>query len=271
MSRESQYEQIPFRLSEFEHEYGSGVHLLADPLAFTLLARLSANDTVQPEFNRLVAQLYSMMIAQVVANEFPREPFEHPTRMAASTPRGVVSGQRIARQTPVVCVDIARAGILPSQVCFDFCNALLDPAGVRQDHLIASRTTGADHRVNGVSVSGAKIGGRVDGAWLLLPDPMGATGTSVTATIRHYLETFGSPARIVVMNLIVTPQFVRAVKAVDPRVSIYAWRLDRGMSDADVLATPFGTLAERENGLNESDYIVPGAGGVGELMNNAFV
>jgi uracil phosphoribosyltransferase len=271
MSGDVNYQAIPYRLSEFEHGYGERVHLLSDPLAFTLLARMSTAATVQPEFNRIVRRLYGMMMAQVAAAEFPRESFEAPTRMAASTPRGVLSGQRLVASTPVVCVDIARAGTVPSQLCYDFCNDLLDPAVVRQDHLTASRTTGADHHVNGVSVQGAKIGGRIDGAILLLPDPMGATGTSVAATVRHYLASYGDPAKFVVMNLIVTPQFVRAVTAVDPRVVVYAWRLDRGMSDDEVLRTPFGQFADREDGLNENDYIVPGAGGVGELMNNAFV
>ena len=42
-----------------------------------------------------------------------------------------------------------------------------------------ARQTNAAGEVVGVSVSGEKIGGDVDGATLLLPDPMGATGGSL--------------------------------------------------------------------------------------------
>ena len=32
-----------------------------------------------------------------------------------------------------------------------------------------------------------------------------------------------------------------------------------------------GTFPEEEKGLTDKQYIVPGAGGVGEILNNAFV
>jgi hypothetical protein len=38
-----------------------------------------------------------------------------------------------------------------------------------------------------------------------------------------------------------------------------------------VLATELGERWSEENGLTPNDYIVPGGGGFGELMNNAFV
>ena len=33
----------------------------------------------------------------------------------------------------------------------------------------------------------------------------------------------------------------------------------------------WGTFWDKEKGLNEYQYIVPGAGGLGEILNNAFV
>ena len=52
---------------------------------------------------------------------------------------------------------------------------------------------------------------------------------------------------------------------------VYAVRLDRGLSPPDVLQTKPGERWDEENGLNELQYIVPGGGGFGELMNNAYV
>ena len=47
---------------------------------------------------------------------------------------------------------------------------------------------------------------------------------------------------------------------------MYAIRLDRGLSPAEVLATLPGTHWERERGLNEKHYIIPGGGGFGDAL-----
>jgi uracil phosphoribosyltransferase len=73
------------------------------------------------------------------------------------------------------------------------------------------------------------------------------------------------------MHLIVTPEYVKNVLAAHPNTTIYALRLDRGLSAPDVLATVPGTRWDEERGLDEHQYIVPGAGGVGEILNNAWV
>ena len=56
-----------------------------------------------------------------------------------------------------------------------------------------------------------------------------------------------------------------------PEVRIHAIRLDRGFSSSEALASPPGTLADQERGLDDHQYIVPGAGGLGEVLNNAWV
>ena len=43
------------------------------------------------------------------------------------------------------------------------------------------------------------------------------------------------------------------------------------MSPPDVLDTVPGTHWDRESGLDARQYIVPGGGGFGELMNNSWV
>ena len=56
-----------------------------------------------------------------------------------------------------------------------------------------------------------------------------------------------------------------------PDVPVYALRLDRGLSDEQVLKMTPGKNWEAEKGLNEKGYIVPGGGGFGEIMNNSYV
>src|SRR5262249_21033442 len=172
---DQQHEKVRFRLSEIEHRYGNQVHILSDPLCLQLLAKLSSRGTVQPEVGRLLIECYRTLMHQVIANEFPRRRIEVETRMIEHTPRGVWRGEAIDQHTPAVVVAVARAGLVPSQITFDYLVQFIDPAGVRQDHLVLERATDEAGRVTGARMFGSKIGGAVDGCIVLMPRPMGAT------------------------------------------------------------------------------------------------
>ena len=270
--RDRAYELIPFRTSEIEHRYGPNVHVLANPFLLGHLATLCARDTTQPAINRLVRLLYEDLVRTVVAAEFPRRRVAVPTRMIGTSPRGIFEGEVLDREVRAVTVNIARAGALPSQVTYDLLNDTLEPSLVRQDHIIMSRMLGPEQQVTGAGIGGMKIGGDVDGAFLLFPDPMGATGSSLATAIDTYKRDIaGTPRRVLTLNLIVTPEYVKAMTRRHPDVVIYALRLDRGLSAPEVLDTVPGTRWDDERGLDDHQYIVPGGGGFGEIMNNAFV
>jgi uracil phosphoribosyltransferase len=269
---ESAYATSRYRPPEIDHRYGKNVHLLDDPLAWTRLARLCARGTQQPEVGHLVRALYRQLAHVVIAAELPRERLDVPTRMVTSSPQAVVRSIGVAQDTRVVSVGIARAGTLPSQVVYDLLNEVLDPSHVRQDHLFMSRTTDEDGHVTGASWHDAKIGRDVEGRIVLLPDPMGATGGTIVNALDHYKKRLeGTPARCIAVHLIVTPEYIRHVLKSHPDTVVYALRLDRGLSAAPVLATVPGTRWDEERGLDDHQYIVPGAGGVGEILNNAWV
>jgi uracil phosphoribosyltransferase len=266
------YSKSTFRPVEIEHRYGPNVRLLDNPLAWTQLARLCSPHTKQPELGRLVRVLYEGLAETVIAAEFPRRRIDVPTRMATHEPTAVYRGLAIEPNTKAVSVGIARAGTMPSQVVYELLNEVLEPECVRQDHLFMSRATNADGQVVGATWHDAKIGRDMEGRILLVPDPMGATGTSVVSALTHYKTKLeGAPARCIAMHLIVTPEFIRNVLAAHPDTVIYALRLDRGMSSAEVMQTVPGSRWSEERGLDDRQYIVPGAGGVGELLNNAWV
>jgi uracil phosphoribosyltransferase len=270
--RDRSYESVPFRLSELEHRYGKNVHVVASPLRLAQLATLCAKETRQPEVNRLVAALYGDLIRTVIDAELPRRRVSVPTRMIDSSPQAIFEGEVTDRHVRAVTVNIARAGTLPSQVTYDLLNEVLDPALVRQDHIVMSRMLGAGDQVVGAGVGGMKIGGDVDGAFLLFPDPMGATGSSLAKAIELYKTQIpGTPRRIVNVHLVVTPEYLRRMTREHPDVVIYAARLDRGLSSPEILATVPGERWDEERGLDDHQYIVPGGGGFGELMNNAYV
>jgi len=80
----------------------------------------------------------------------------------------------------------------------------------------------------------------------------------------------GPPGSLIAMNLIVTPETCGGSRTTT-RTQDYAFRLDRALSPREVLTTVPGTHPELECGLDDHQYIVPGAGGLGELLNNAWI
>lgn len=255
---------------ELEHRYGGRVHILDNVYLLSALARIGSPDVPQSDLMALLRSVYQTLLVASCGRELPRVRSEAPTRMASLHPdRGVYRGQVFDPDVEVVVVDVIRAGIVPSQVCFELLTSLLPTGCVRHDHLTMARRSNEFGEVTGVDLSGSKIGGSVEGAILLLPDPMGATGQTTLRTLAHYVESYGRPSRVVALPMIATPEYLRAVLEYEDLV-VYTARLDRGMSAPDVLETPPGTYWDREKGLDEQSYIVPGAGGMGEVINNSW-
>ncbi|MBS1150684.1 MAG: Xanthine-guanine phosphoribosyltransferase [Myxococcaceae bacterium] len=270
--RDALYEKVPFRLNELEHRYGPQVHLVGNPYLLSLLATLCSKETIQPQVNRLVAVLYTDLITMTVNHEFPRKSVAIPTRMIDHTPKGIYQGEVIDDEIRAISVNIARAGTLPSQVTFDLLNTVLTPRLVRQDHIIMSRMLDNSEQVVGSNIGGAKIGGDVDDAIVIFPDPMGATGGSLSTAIEMYKKKVaGKMRKVICVHLIVTPEYLRRMTKDHPDAQIYALRLDRGLSPPEVFDTIPGQLWDKERGLDDRQYIVPGGGGMGEVMNNAYV
>lgn len=266
------YRDMPFRSCEIEHKYPSNVHILHHPTINSLLTKLSHPDTQQPEFNRLVSTIYSTLFVEAMNSEWPLIAVKTPTRMTEVHPECFYEGRVLDRSQNAVIVNIARAGMLPSQVGFDLLCHTVDPSRVRQDHIYAARMTNENNQVTHTDLTGSKIGGDVDKAIVFVPDPMGATGLSLSATLEHYRQNVtGKPSKIIALHLIITPEYIRYLTKTHPEVIIYAARVDRGLSPKHVLGTVPGTHWDQEKGLNDKQYIVPGAGGVGELINNSFV
>ena len=267
---DSQYDQIKYQLSEQKHVYGKNVHLLSNPLLHSHLARLCAVDTHQPVINELVQSIYSSLLQIVVNQEFPQKKVITASRMSTSHPEGYFESPVIDPETPVACVNLARAGTYPSHICYQSLNYFMNPTLVRQDHISIARKTGANDKVLGSEVSGHKIGGKINDAIVLIPDPMGATGGTVIETVNLY-QQYGNAKKYIAIHCIVTPEYLKRVTQTHPDLIIYAIRLDRGLSNEKVLKSIPGTFWNEERGLNNQDYIVPGGGGFGEIMNNAFV
>ncbi|MFQ5506815.1 MAG: uracil phosphoribosyltransferase, partial [Planctomycetota bacterium] len=257
--------------AEIEHGYGSRVHILNDAFLLTLLARIGHPNTSSRELRGLLRSIYQRLLGSALAAELPTVDARVPTRMSSETDRGHYEGPIIDPGTEVVIACLVRAGVLPSEICYETLIEVVDPGGVRLDYLSMSRQVDERGCVVGTDESGLKIGGPLRDKILLIPDPMGATGGTVRRVLDIYEERDLGPAqKTIVVPMIATPEFLRSLAENHPRVIVYTGRLDRGMSSPEVLARTPGTV-EGEHGLDERQYIVPGAGGIGEVLTNSWV
>jgi len=256
---------------ELEHRYGPRVHVLHEPAQLSLLARIGSPETGGAELPALVRSAYARLLHAALAAHFPVVQDRVATRMSATEPNGFYTGPRLCQRTQLVICAVIRAGILPAQACYEQACAMLPADNVRLDFLNMSRETDGDGHVTGVRLDGTKIGGDVDGAVVLIPDPMGATGGTIQRAVEIYRGLGAEPRAIVAMHLMATPEAIQRCVTGSPDAVLWTCRVDRGLSAPDVLATTPGTHPERERGLNDVHYIVPGAGGMGELMTNSWV
>ncbi len=266
------YSGLNYKLSEIEHLYGENIHILNSPYLYTLLERISSPKTTQPLFTEYIRKAYAFMFKEAASHFFETQVVNSPTRMKEFHPEGEYNGEIINDSHKCVVVDLARAGIIPSQLIYNELNYIFNPKNVRQDHFYAARRTNALGEVVGVDISGSKIGGDIEDSYVIFPDPMGATGGTISESIKFYKKQVpGTAKKFISLHLIITPEYIKKIKADHPDCEVYAIRLDRGLSTDKALQSTPGQYPDEEKGLNSNQYIIPGAGGIGELLNNSFV
>jgi uracil phosphoribosyltransferase len=100
---------------------------------------------------------------------------------------------------------------------------------------------------------------------------MGATGGTLETAMNYYEKEIQGPvSQYIALHLIVTPEYLKKILTLPFNIKVFALRVDRGMSESHVLKSPLGLYWDQEKGLNNLQYIIPGAGGLGELLNNSF-
>lgn len=257
--------------SQQVHHYGPRFHLVQNTFLETLLTKLCLPETKQPIINHLILELYQGLIQIAVNNAFPTIEKKFDTRMAEIHPEASLNARIFKESTRAICVNLARAGTYPSHICYDFLHNILPAENLRQDHIFAARMTDNSQQVTGTHLGSYKIGGDIENAFVIFPDPMGATGGTILSAIEYYRKKIdGTAKKFIALHLIVTPEYLQKVLHLDD-VHVFALRVDRGLSSKEILQSPLGLYWQQEKGLNEKQYIVPGAGGLGELLNNSYV
>ncbi|MDA8791956.1 hypothetical protein N9N67_01850 [Bacteriovoracaceae bacterium] len=255
-----------------EHKYGDQFHILNNAWANHLLALFSSDKTQVPNLFLQVDQLYQYMLQYVLNNMLEKKQLELKTRMYDSTDKAVLNVEGLDLSRELSILSLARAGIIPSQRLFESLLNLYPVSQLRMDHVYINRKTNEQNEVVGVEFTGSKIGGSFQNKTCLIPDPMGATGSTIDFVVNNLLKENSKelPKRVIAMHLIITPEYIKLIKEKCPQLQVVALRVDRGLTEDKYLSDLPGTFLEEEKGLNQFHYIVPGAGGVGELFNNSF-
>ena len=201
------------------------VHIVDHPLVHDALVSLRDQET-PPEHFRRAATRISVLLAAEALRDVPT------TDTTVETPLGPAPGRRIGPD--VVVVPVLRAGLGMLDAVLELVpSARVGHIGLQRDEMTAV-----------ASQYYSKLPSRLDRSYVLMIDPMLATGGSAVAAL-DLLQSAG--AKIIRMICIVAaPEGVALVEQHHPGVAIF---------------TP--VVDER---LNEHKYIVPGLGDFGDRL-----
>jgi uracil phosphoribosyltransferase len=201
-----QYRFSKYSPSLREHDYGRNVKLIDDPYLTTLVSRMSDQKTKQPLFNCLLRESYRYMLGPVLNNEIPVKDYPTKTRMYASNKKAVCRTKKFPPKTSFAIANLIRAGIIPSLTVYEQLFLISEPSRVRLDNIFISRVTNKKGRVKGANIAGAKMGDSNSGNYVLIPDPMGATGSSTVKVLNLYKMMKGTAKKFIIMGLYNLPR-----------------------------------------------------------------
>jgi uracil phosphoribosyltransferase len=201
------------------------VHLVDHPLVHDALVTLRDARTT-PELFRRMAVRVSLLLAVEALRDLPAD------AVTVDTPLGPAQGRRLAAD--VVVVPVLRAGLGMLDAVLELVpNARVGHIGLQRDELtaVASRYY-------------SKLPASLDRSFVLMIDPMLATGGSAVAAL-ELLKTAGA-REIRMVCIVCAPEGIALVERSHPEVRIYTPAIDRG--------------------LNPHKFIVPGLGDFGDRL-----
>ena len=201
------------------------VYLVDHPLVHDALAILRDKRTGPDEFRRVATRI-SVLLAAEALRDVPV------TATAVETPLGPANGRRMASE--VVVVPVLRAGL----GMLDAVLALVPSA--RVGYIGLQR----DERTAIASQYYSKLPDGLGSAYVLMIDPMLATGGSASAAIELLRQAGARRVRIVC--IVAAPEGVAVIERDHPDVVIYTPVVD--------------------SHLNAQKYIVPGLGDFGDRL-----
>ena len=201
------------------------VHLVDHPLVHDALALLRDKRTAPESFRRAATRI-SVLLAAEAMRDVPA------SDVTVDTPLGPAPGHRVVHD--VVVVPVLRAGLGMLDAVLDLVpHARVGHIGLQRDEMTAV-----------ASQYYSKLPGSLDASYVLMIDPMLATGGSAVAALGLLQRAGARNVRIVC--IVAAPEGINLVERQHPDVVIYTPVVDRG--------------------LNEHKFIVPGLGDFGDRL-----
>ena len=201
------------------------LHVVQHPVVHDALATLR-DVTTPPEVFRRMAIRISLLLAAEATRDVPSE------EVSVQTPLGPAPGRRVRRG--VVVVPVLRAGLGMLDAVLELLpGARVGHIGLQRDELTAV-----------ASQYYSKLPPDLSGAYVLMIDPMLATGGSAVAALDQLAQAGARDIRMIC--IVAAPEGIDVVQKHHPGVRIYTPAIDRQ--------------------LNEHKYIVPGLGDFGDRL-----
>ena len=201
------------------------VHVVDHPLAHDALVTLRDKRTPSEHFRRAARRVSALLVAEAL-RDLPT------TNVTVDTPIGPAAGRHAS--TDVVVVPVLRAGLGMLEAVLD----LVPHARVGHIGLQRNETTAV------ASQYYSKLPASLDHSYVLMIDPMLATGGSAVAALDLLVKAGARHIRLVC--IVAAREGVALVERHHPTVDIYTPVIDRE--------------------LNAQKYIVPGLGDFGDRL-----
>ena len=201
------------------------VHLVEHPLVHDALVSLRDKRTAAEQFRRAATRI-SVLLATEAMCDLPTLDTE------VETPIGPAPGRRI--KPDVVVVPVLRAGLGMLDAVLELVpHARVGHIGLQRDEMTAV-----------ASQYYSKLPSRLDASFVLMIDPMLATGGSAVAALDLLQRANARGVRMIC--IVAAPEGIALVERHHPDVHIYTPAVDQG--------------------LNDHKYIVPGLGDFGDRL-----
>ncbi len=201
------------------------VHIVDHPLVHDALVSLRDRQTTPEHFRRAATRI-SVLLAAEAMRDLPTED------TSVETPIGPSPGRRIGPD--VVVVPVLRAGLGMLDAVLELVpHARVGHIGLQRDEMTAI-----------ASQYYSKLPAKLDASFVLMIDPMLATGGSAVAALDLLQRANAHAVRMIC--IVAAPEGIDLVERHHPGVHIYTPAVDRG--------------------LNDHKYIVPGLGDFGDRL-----
>lgn len=207
------------------------VHLVSHPLVQDALVTLRDTRTGTDAFRRAARRISVLLAAEALRDV--------PTRgVTVQTPLEASPGRQIAGD--VVVVPVLRAGLGMLEAVLELVpDARVGHLGLQRDETTA---VAAQYY--------AKLPGNLAGSFVLMIDPMLATGGSAVSGLDRLMQAGATIVRIAC--IVAAPEGIAAVAARYPDVHIYTPVVDRELNEHKFILPGLGDFGDRLYGTLES-------------------